>query len=128
MAGHDTITSICNRYCLRYSFWLHGRGLQPWAACQQASSQRRLRACYQPPNTIQGDASMSAIHDSIANDPFIQAVKYELEAIDVELEAINRKPEKTIEDKIRKDVLFVQWGKLKTKYDRAITSILDNAL
>jgi len=69
---------------------------------------------------------MSSIYDSIAQDPFLQKAKEELEAIDVQIEAL-RKGGDTIEDKVKKDALIAKWAKLQTKYNRAINTILESA-
>lgn len=69
-----------------------------------------------------------SIYDSIAADPFIQQAKYELEALDEQITAVNRLQMQTIEDKVRKDALIMKWAQLKTKYDRAIQSILNGEL
>ncbi len=68
----------------------------------------------------------SSIYDSIAQDPFLQKAKEELEAIDVQIEAL-RKGGDTIEDKVKKDALIAKWAKLQTKYNRAINTILESA-
>lgn len=67
-----------------------------------------------------------SIYDSIAQDPFLQKAKEELEAIDVQIEAL-RKGGDTIEDKVKKDALIAKWAKLQTKYNRAINTILESA-
>ena len=67
-----------------------------------------------------------SIYDSIAQDPFLQKAKEELEAIDVQIEAL-RKGGDTIEDKVKKDALIAKWAKLHTKYNRAINTILESA-
>jgi len=69
---------------------------------------------------------MSSIYDSIAQDPFLQKAKEELEAIDVQIEAL-RKGGDTIEDKVKKDALIAKWAKLQAKYNRAINTILESA-
>ena len=68
-----------------------------------------------------------SIYDSIAQDPFIQKAKEELEAIDVQIHAISDKKLKTLEDKVKQDALINKWAKLQTKYNRAINSILESA-
>jgi hypothetical protein len=69
----------------------------------------------------------STIYDSIAQDPFLQKAKEELEAIDVQIHAISDKKQKTLEDKVKQDALINKWAKLQTKYNRAINSILESA-
>ncbi len=69
----------------------------------------------------------ASIYDSIAQDPFLQKAKEELERIDHEIDSINRKGLKTIEDKVRQDALFAKWGKLHSQYNRAISTILESA-
>jgi hypothetical protein len=69
----------------------------------------------------------STIYDSIAQDPFLQKAKEELEAIDVQINAISDKKQKTLEDKVKQDALINKWAKLQTKYNRAINSILESA-
>lgn len=71
---------------------------------------------------------MTDIYTSIAQDPFIQQAKYQLEELDVQISAINRLSLQTIEDKVKKDALIMQWAQLKTKYDRAIQSILNGSV
>lgn len=66
-----------------------------------------------------------SIYDSIAQDPFLQSAKYELEEIDTEIAKITRATPLTIEDKVRRDALLLKWGQLKGKYDRAIQAILN---
>lgn len=70
---------------------------------------------------------MTSIYDSIAQDPFLQKAREELEAIDVQIEAIRKNSVSTIEDKVRKDALIAKWAKLQTQYNRAINSILESA-
>ena len=70
---------------------------------------------------------MSSIYDSIAQDPFLQKAKEELDAIDEQICAISKLQLKTIEDKVRKDALIAKWAKLQTQYNRAINSILESA-
>lgn len=70
---------------------------------------------------------MSTIYDSIAQDPFLQKAREEIEAIDLELEAMRARGLKTIEDKVRQDALFAKWGKLQSRYTRAINTILESA-
>lgn len=69
----------------------------------------------------------STIYDSIAQDPFIQQAKYQLEEIDEQITRINRLSLQTIEDKVRKDALINKWATLKTQYDRAIKTLLESA-
>jgi len=69
----------------------------------------------------------ASIYDSIAQDPFLQKAKEELEAIDEQICAISKLQLKTIEDKVRQDALISKWAKLQTKYNRAINSILESA-
>jgi len=69
----------------------------------------------------------STIYDSIAQDPFLQKAKEELEAIDAQIHAISDKRLKTLEDKVKQDALINKWAKLQTKYNRAINSILESA-
>jgi hypothetical protein len=69
----------------------------------------------------------NSIYDSIAQDPFLQKAKEELEAIDVQIHAISDKKQKTLEDKVKQDALINKWAKLQTKYNRAINSILESA-
>jgi hypothetical protein len=69
----------------------------------------------------------NSIYDSIAQDPFLQKAKEELEAIDKQISAISDKKLKTLEDKVKQDALINKWAKLQTKYNRAINSILESA-
>jgi len=69
----------------------------------------------------------NSIYDSIAQDPFLQKAKEELEAIDVQIHAISNLKLKTLEDKVKQDALFAKWGKLHSQYNRAINSILESA-
>lgn len=68
------------------------------------------------------------IFDSIAQDPFLQKAKEEMEALDVQINAISDLKVKTIEDKIRQDALINRWAKLRTKYNQAINSILEGVV
>ena len=70
---------------------------------------------------------MTSIYDSIAQDPFLQKAKVELDVINIEIAAITRLSEQTTEDKVRKDALIAKWGSLHSKYMRAIHSVLDGA-
>lgn len=69
----------------------------------------------------------NTIYDSIAQDPFLQKAKAELEAIDVQIAAISAQGLKTIEDKVKQDALFAKWGRLQSRYNRAISTILESA-
>jgi hypothetical protein len=69
----------------------------------------------------------STIYDSLAQDPFLQQAKQELEAIDDQIRAISNLKLKTIEDKVKQDALINTWSKLSTKYNRAINAILESA-
>ena len=57
----------------------------------------------------------------------IEFPREEIEAIDNELEALRASGLKTIEDKVRQDALFAKWGKLQSRYTRAINTILESA-